>query len=385
MPQALATGPSKDRIAHPGIFLVMPQSSTPTGLTPSQVQHAYGFDMLTCTLTGTFGSTSLCGSGQTIAIVDAFDDPNIESDLGVFTSQFGLPSCTVANGCFTKATPEGSPRTNAGWILEESLDVEWAHAIAPGAKVLLVEAKTNSFSNLFRAVDFAAKQTGVHQVSMSWGGTEFSGETGDDSHFQVSGVSFFASSGDNGNGIIYPSASPFVVSVGGTTLNVDGSGNVLSETAWSGSGGGISAFESEPAYQSSYAIPPTGGKRGNPDVSYDADPNTGFSVFDSSGDMGLKNWITVGGTSAGAPQWAALAAIANSGRTAPLSSTSSTTPLNTAVYRIASTAYAANFRDITSGSNGSCGSVCTAGTNYDFVTGLGSPLANSLVPSLKTA
>ncbi len=385
VPQALATGPPKDWTARPPILVVKPQSSTPTGLSPIQLRHAYGFDKLTCFLTGTFGSTSLCGSGQTIGIVDAFDDPNIESDLGVFDSQFGLPSCTTANGCFTKATPQGTPRTNQGWILEESLDVEWAHAIAPGAKILVVEAKTNSFTNLFGAVDFAAKQSGVHQVSMSWGGSEFSSETSDDSHFQVSGVSFFASSGDSGNGIIYPSASPFVVSVGGTTLSVDGQGNVISEAAWSGSGGGISAFEPEPSYQSNFPIPSTGGKRGNPDVSYDADPNTGFSVFDSFGIMGLKNWITVGGTSAGAPQWAASAAIANSGRTAPLSSTSTTTPLNTAVYHIASTAYATNFRDITSGSNGGCGSVCTAGTGYDFVTGLGSPLANNLIPSLETA
>ncbi len=263
------------------------------------------------------------------------------------------------------------------------MDVEWAHAIAPGAKILLVESKTNSFANLFGAVDYASAR--ANQVSMSWGGSEFSSEASNDFHFQVTGVTFFASSGDGGHGLIYPSASPFVVSVGGTTLNIDRFGNLVSETAWSGSGGGISAFESEPSYQTNYPIPSTGGLRGNPDVSYDADPASGVAVFDSLGDQGFKDWIQVGGTSAGSPQWAALGAIVNAGRTSPLSSTSTTTPTNVAIYNIAKTAYSTNFRDITSGTNGSCGSVCTAGTNYDFVTGLGSPLANAIVPSLQKA
>jgi subtilase family serine protease len=375
IPQALAS--HVDGYAFPLNRVVSPASSTVVGLTPSQIRHAYGFDLLSCS------SPNTCGSGQTVAIVDAFNDPNIQSDLNTFDSAFGLPTCTTSNGCFTIATPQGAPRTNRGWALEISLDVEWAHAIAPGAKILLVEAATNSFANLFGAVDYASAR--ANQVSMSWGGGEFSSEASNDFHFQVSSVTFFASSGDGGHGIIYPSASPFVVSVGGTTLTLDSGGNVASETAWSGSGGGISAFENEPSYQTNYPIPSTGGLRGNPDVSYDADPASGVAVFDSLGDQGFKNWIQVGGTSAGSPQWAALAAIANAGRTSALSSTSSTTPTNVAIYHIASTSYSTNFRDITSGTNGSCGTICTAGTNYDFVTGLGSPLANVLVPSLQTA
>ncbi len=248
-----------------------------------------------------------------------------------------------------------------------------------------VEAKTNSFANLFGAVDYGASQPGVHQLSMNWGGGESSTETSSDSHFADSGVTFTASSGDSGNGIIYPSASPNVVSVGGTTLNIDRFGNLVSETAWSGSGGGISKDEPEPSYQTNYPIPATGGLRGNPDVSYDADPNSGVAVYDSLGDQGFKNWIQVGGTSAGAPQRAALIAMVNSGRSSPLGSTGTTTPTNVANYNIAKTAYSTNFRDITSGTNGSCGSVCTAGTNYDFVIGLGSPLANAIVPSLEKA
>src|SRR6266852_2041441 len=377
IPQALAS--HVDGYAFPLNRIVSPSSATVVGLTPSQIRHAYGFDLLSCS------SSNTCGSGQTIGIVDAFFDPNIQSDLNTFDSQFGLPDCTTSNGCFTIATPQGIQHTDRGWALEVSLDVEWAHAIAPGAKILLVESKTNSFANLFGAVDYAASQPGVHQVSMSWGGGEFSSEASNDFHFQVSGVTFFASSGDSGHGLIYPSASSFVVSVGGTTLTLGSGGNVVSETAWSGSGGGISAFENEPAYQTNYPIPNTGGLRGNPDVSYDADPASGVAVFDSLGDQGLKNWIQVGGTSAGSPQWAALNAIANAGRTSPLSSTSTTTPTNLAIYNIAKTAYSTNFRDITSGTNGSCGSLCTAGPNYDFVTGLGSTLANAIVPSLQKA
>src|SRR6266851_3278354 len=186
IPQALASSVNGD--AFPLSRAVSPASNTVVGLTPSQIQHAYGFDLLSCS------SSNTCGSGQTVAIVDAFNDPNIQSDLNTFDSQFGLPTCTMSNGCFTIATPQGAPRTNRGWALEISLDVEWAHAIAPGANILLVEAVTNSFANLFGAVDFAASQTGVHQVSMSWGGGESSSDSSNDSHFAVSGVTFFASS-----------------------------------------------------------------------------------------------------------------------------------------------------------------------------------------------
>src|SRR5712691_2352744 len=375
IPHAFAT--HVDTYAFPLYHAVSPASNTVVGLTPTQIRHAYGFDGLSCS------SSNTCGSGQTVAIVDAFNDPNIQSDLNMFDSAFGLPTCTTSNGCFTIATPQGAPRTDRGWALEISLDVEWAHAIAPGAKILLVEAATNSFANLFGAVDYASAR--AHQVSMSWGGSESSSNPSSNFHFQVSGVTFFASSGDSGHGLIYPSTSPSVVSVGGTTLTLGSGGNVVSETAWSGSGGGISAFENEPSYQTNYPIPSTGGLRGNPDVSYDADPASGVAVFDSLGDQGFKNWIQVGGTSAGSPQWAALNAIANAGRTSPLSSTSTTTPTNVAIYNIAKTAYSTNFRDITSGTNGSCGSICTASTNYDFVTGLGSPLANVLIPSLQKA
>ncbi|MGI0087311.1 MAG: fibronectin type III domain-containing protein [Nitrosotalea sp.] len=356
---------------HPPIHVKRSGTASPTGLSPLQIEHAYGFDQLSC-----FGTKS-CGSGQTIAIVDAYDDPNIESDLAAFDSQYGLPACTTANGCFTKDTPQGLPRGNTGWALEESLDVEWAHTVAPGAKIILVEAPNSYLSSLFSAIDYAASQPNVHQVSMSWGGSEFSGENAYDYHFNVPGVSFTASAGDSGTGIEYPAASPYVVSVGGTTLNVDGSGNVQSETAWSGSGGGVSSYETTPTYQNGFN---SNSGRGVPDVSYDADPNTGVPVYDS---YGYSGWTQVGGTSVGAPQWAASVAIANSQRTTPLSSGS---VLNTNLYGAAGgTSYNpsnTNFRDIVSGTNGNCGAICTATQGYDFITGLGSPLSNSLVPYL---
>src|SRR5713226_5298886 len=286
MPLTAAARVPAEPVAHPPIHARPFATAAPTGYTPTQVRHAYGFDQLAPN-----------GSGQVIGIVDAFDDPTAASDLEVFITQFGLPqlnglpgqpACTVAAGphpCFQKVFSQGKPRTNGSWALEISLDVQWAHAIAPGADILLVEARSNSFSNLFGAVSVAAGQAQV--VSMSWGASDFLGESSFDSFFNVNGVTFTAASGDSGNGVLYPSSSPFVVGVGGTTLPLDAAGNLNGpETAWGGSGGGISANEAEPGYQLNYPIPPTGGHRGSPDVSYDADPASGFSVFDSTAFFG---------------------------------------------------------------------------------------------------
>ena len=352
--------------ARPPIHVRGNATSGPTGLSPVQARHFYGFDQITNQ-----------GAGQTIAIVDAFDDPNIESDLGVFDAQFGLPACTRSNGCFTKLYAAGSkPRTDAGWSLEIALDVEWAHAIAPAAKILLVEAASNSFTNLIHAVDLAVA-SGASVISMSFGGSEFSSQTTYDSHFNVAGVTFTASSGDSGSGVEYPAASPYVVSVGGTTISLaDSSGAYRTEAAWSGSGGGRSNYEVEPSSQSNFGIVSNG--RGVPDVAYDADPNTGFSVYDSVRYQGQAGWFQIGGTSAGAPQWAALFAIVNSTRSA--NGKGSLNFAQSALYDLS--AYVTNFHDITSGSNGSCGSVCTAGSGYDFVTGLGSPRTPALVNAL---
>jgi hypothetical protein len=318
-------------------------STSPSGLSPAAIKQAYGFST---------GSTD--GAGKTIAIVDAYDDPTAEADLGVFSSHFDLPACTTANGCFKKVSQTGGttyPRADSGWSLEISLDVQWAHAMAPGAKILLVEASSNSFTNLLAAEDYAKAH--AQYVSNSWGGSEFSGESSYDSHFRQSGVSFFVSAGDAGLPAEYPSASPGVISVGGTTLDVDGSGNFVDETGWSDGGGGCSAYESPAPAQSSfsgYMQAGCGGKRATPDVALDADPATGVAVYDSTTYQGQAGWFTVGGTSASSPMWAGRAAVTGGVVDAA------------AVYGSGIT-----FRDITQGNNGAA---CLVG--YDLCSGRGS-------------
>ena len=318
-------------------------TTSPTGLAPATIQSVYSFP------------TSLAsGGGETIGIVDAYNDPNAESDLGVFSSTYGLPACTTANGCFTQVDQTGGtsyPRTNAGWALEISLDVQWAHAIAPGARILLVEASSNSFANLLAAEEYAKAH--AQYVSNSWGGSEFSGETGYDGDFVQSGVSFFVAAGDSGLPANYPSASPNVISVGGTTLHFDSSGNFSGETGWSSGGGGCSAYETATSAQSAfptYAQVNCGGARATPDVSLDADPSSGVSVYDTTRYQGQVGWWTVGGTSASTPMWAARSAddgaVVNSAY----------------VYGSSIT-----FRDITSGNNGA---PCLVG--YDLCSGRGS-------------
>ena len=342
-------------------------TSTPAGYSPAQMRAAYGFNQLAGT-----------GAGQTIAIVDAYDDPTIAKDLAVFKAQYGISGCNL-----TKVNQSGGsklPRTNSGWAQKISLDVEWACAIAPAANILLVEASSASLSNLLTGVDYAAQHANV--VSMSFGGGD-TGSSSYDFHFNVPGKSFVASSGDAGNGTSYPATSPYVLAIGGTTLplNADGS-RAGPETVWSGSGGGISTSESEPAYQTAFPIPSTGGRRGSPDVAYNADPQTGVAVYDSTPNQGTSGWLVFGGTSAGAPQWAALIALTDAGRAAPVATSSaSASPFYNAA---ANSVYASNYIDIISGTNGTCGSICTATTGYDFATGVGSPKAAALIPYLQS-
>jgi subtilase family serine protease len=318
-------------------------SPSPTGLAPATIKSVYGFP------------TSLtAGAVKTIAIVDAYDDPTAEGDLAVFSSQYGLPACTTANGCFRKVNQRGGPsypRKDSGWALEISLDIQWAHSIAPGAKILLVEASSNSFSNLLAAEDYAKSH--AQYVSNSWGAAEFGGEASYDTHFVQSGVSFFVSAGDAGLPAEYPSASPNVISVGGTTLHFDSDGAYTGETGWSKGGGGCSSYETATFAQSTFAQygqVACAGKRATPDVSLDADPSSGVSVYDSTRYQGQSGWFMVGGTSASAPMWAGRAAVAG------------TTVNSAAVYGNGIT-----YRDIASGNNGAA---CLVG--YDLCSGRGS-------------
>ncbi len=337
--------------------------------TPAQIRHAYGVDQL-----------GIDGTGQTIAIVDAYDDPTIASDLHAFDQTFGIPDPPN----FAKVNEFGGkilPRPDAGWSGEISLDVEWAHAIAPGANILLVEATTNNNNDLAQAVDFARKQPGVVTVSMSFGGGESSSETLGDSLFTTpsghiggfglpGGITFVASTGDQGAPGGYPAYSPNVLAVGGTSLYTDSQGNYLFETGWSNGGGGISQVEPEPAYQ--YSVQNTGA-RTIPDVAYNADPNTGVYILSSFGSGG---WVVEGGTSAGAPQWAALMALADEGR-AILTGAGSLDGATQTLPAIYNPQMSGDFNDVTFGYNG-----YFAGPGYDLVTGLGSPYAPAVVYDL---
>jgi len=359
--------------AHPPLQRLIVPGATPdagpTGIFPAKMKAAYGFNKITN-----------YGAGQIIAIVDAYDDPNAEADFGTFNTEFKLPVCTTANGCFKKIFQTGTtpPADTTGWSNEIAIDIQWAHAIAPAAKIYLVEANSNSFNDLLASVDVAVS-SGASVVSMSWSGGEASNETSSDSHFEVQHVVFVAASGDGGHSVGYPAASPFVVGVGGTSLTINNStGAWVSETAWSGSGGGQSAYETEPSYQTGVQ---TSGKRGVPDVAYDGNPDTGVPAYNSYTCAGAcyTGWDQWGGTSIGTPQWAALFAIANSSRHAASKSRLTTPQVD--LYPVAE----GDYHDITSGTNGSCGTLCTAKTGYDYVTGLGSPQANLLIPALVAA
>lgn len=349
------------------LILVSPEfvGTAPSGETPASLACVYktaGTVVTGCPISAT--TTNPSGGAGVIAIVDAFDYPTAENDLNVFSSTFGLPACTTANGCFQKVFAQGrKPRSNCGWAQEAALDIEWAHAMAPNAKIVLVEAASNSFSNLFQAVDVASQKvspngTGFGEVSMSWSGGEFSTETSFDSHFTTPGVVYFAASGDTGGQNGYPSVSPHVVSAGGTTLNRDGSGNFASETGWSGSGGGPSQFEPRPHYQDSI-VSIVGSQRGAPDFSFDADPNSGVSVYDSTACQGASGWLVFGGTSVSSPSLAGIVNLAGHFYS------NTDNELSTVYSNLGN---ASDFRDITSGSAGSF----SATPGWDFVTGVGS-------------
>jgi|SRR5579884_25401 len=326
------------------------------GMDPAQMRAAYNLPS--------------SGGSQIIAIVDAYDLPTALNDFNVFSAQFGLPQETStnvlssSNKVFQVVYASGSkPAVKGGWALEEGLDIEWAHAMAPDAKIVLVEAASNTFSDLFSAVDVAttfqdANGLLTREVSMSWGSGEFSGEAAYDEHMASQGIVYLASTGDSGAPAGYPSLSPNVIGAGGTTVTTDSSGNFVSESGWGGSGGGPSAYESRPSYQESIAGI-VGTVRGVPDLSYDADPSTGVSIYDTT--YPWTGWKVVGGTSVASPS---LAGIFNLASTAAGGFASGSQAELAILYSNLGTS---NFRDITSGNNG-----YAAGTGWDYVTGVGS-------------
>jgi subtilase family serine protease len=339
----------------------------PAGYGPSDLQSAYN-------LTSAAGTA---GGSQTIAIVDAYDDPSAEADMGVYRSQYGLPACTTANGCFRKVNQSGgttAPTANGGWAQEISLDLDMASAICPNCKVLLVEASSNSFANLSAAVDRAAV-LGATQISNSYGGGEYLGETTDQSHYNHPGVDITVSSGDSGYGVEFPAASQYVTAVGGTTLNRSSTtARGWSESVWSGAGSGCSAYIAKPSWQADGGC----ARRTVADVAADADPNTGVAVYDSFAYQGASGWLVFGGTSAAAPVVAGVDAL--SGGRSPGTQYGSFPYSNPSF-----------FWDVTGGSNGTCATayLCQGLPGYDGPTGVGTPNGSSggqaLAPPVNTS
>ena len=274
----------------------------PTGFTPAQIRHAYAVDSIQ------YGSVAGDGTGQTIAIIDAYDDPTATSDLQAFDKQFGQPDPPSFSKVYElggSALPGVDPACKGyDWEVEEALDMEWTHAMAPAASIILVECTAPTDADLItNAVGWARSAPGVSAISMSFGRSEGSSDTGLNSVFTTptshGGVTFLASTGDDGAPGGFPAFSPNVVAVGGTHLSTDASGNYLSESGWSAGGGGISNFQTQPAYQKGVVTQSTT-QRTIPDVASDADPNTGVSIYDSF-DFGTSfPWLTVGGTSVSA-------------------------------------------------------------------------------------
>ncbi|MCW3996186.1 MAG: S53 family peptidase [Candidatus Bathyarchaeota archaeon] len=279
-PKITLVEPKDTWVAHP---LHISQFAGPVGIagyTPAQIRTAYNLP-------------SRGGEGKTIAVIVAYDTPTIREDLTVFSSQFGLP--LPNDGNFEVHKMASNIAIDRNWSVEACLDVEWAHAIAPDSKILLVEAVTPNRVDLLSAVDYARSRPDVVSISISWGGEEPSNPSFYNNRFTSKyGTAFFAASGDDGAGIIWPASSAKVVAVGGTSLNLRSDGSVISEVAWKGSGGGVSAYEPIPSYQINFGINES--KRAVPDVSYNANPTYGFAVYWNS------TWQKVGGTSAGAPQ-----------------------------------------------------------------------------------
>jgi fibronectin type 3 domain-containing protein len=284
--------------------------------------------------------------------------PNAEADLGVYRSQFALPACTTANGCFRKVDQNGGtayPVPNGGWAQEISLDLDMVSAICPACHILLVEARSSGLDDLGTAVNTAVNM-GAAVISNSYGANEFSSETSyDASYYKHSGVAIVASSGDNGYGVEYPASSQYVTAVGGTSLRTAAGARGWTETVWGGSGSGCSAYEPKPSWQTDNGC----SRRTVADVSAVADPNTGVSVYDSYASQGLSGWLMFGGTSVAAPIIGAVYALTGN---------------PSVLYGSLPYGDPSGLFDVTFGSNGSCGSyLCTAGAGYDGPTGLGTP------------
>lgn len=376
--------------------------------TPAQIRAAYGLPALpTPGATLTAAQAAQYGAGQTIYIVDAKHNPNVAAELNAFNQKFGLPTCSTkaiavtaslplpaasATGCELSVvynTAAGgmtatAPAYDAGWATEIALDVQWAHALAPLARIVVIESVDASLTQLLGGIKLA-NAMGPGIVSMSFGANEGNWSASVEATFTHPKMSYLAAAGDSGTAVLWPAVSPNVLAVGGTSLSYSGTG-ARSEVTWSGTGGGTSRYTAKPAYQTT-AVPGLGNvaRRTGPDVAMNADPSTGQYVAVMTPGSSAVSWVSAGGTSLSTPQWAGLLAVANAQR-----AQSAKAPLggpHSVLYGQISTVpgnYAGAFADITKGSNGSC-STCTARVGFDPMTGLGTPNGSNLLAQLSGA
>jgi subtilase family serine protease len=322
-------------------------AATPSGYGPADLRAAYG-------LTGVTGSGT-----PTVAIVDAFAYPRAEQDLAVYRSQYGLPACTTANGCLRIVGQTGGKppsRVDTGWDNEQALDLDMVSAACPNCHILLVQASSASFSNLWTGVDYAKTQPGVRAISNSYGNTDSSSYAAYDSHYAGNNMAITVSTGDYGYGAQWPATAPGAVAVGGTSLVRSSGTRGWSETVWNGAGSGCGLGHSKPSWQN--GVTDACGGRMEADLSANADPNTGVAVYGPI-NRNSSGWGVWGGTSESAPFIAGLFALRNGS----INAASSIYAHKTSLY------------DVTSGSNGTCAVAyyCKGQAGYDGPTGLGTP------------
>ena len=390
---------------------VAPQAAGSSVLTytPAQIRAAYGLPPLVAKgVTPTAAQAAQLGAGQTIYIVNAHHNPNVVAELAAFNQKFGLPTCITraipanvalplaaaprTEGCVLSvvyATPQATmtatpPTYEAGWATEIALDVQWAHATAPLARIVVIEAPDASVNSLVGAIRLA-NAMGPGVVSMSFGATEGNWTASVDSAFTGAGMSYLAATGDWGTQVSWPAVSPKVLAVSGTTLSYTGTGP-RSEVTWSNTGGGMSLYTPTPGYQTNKVVGMgTLARRAVADVAFNADPSTGQFVAVMQPSSSTVNWMSAGGTSLSTPQWAGLVAVANAMRA--LSGKGALGLAHPTIYaQIGSVpgTYASAFADITVGSNGSCAG-CVAKSGYDQPTGLGTPHVAGLLGALSGA
>ncbi len=389
------------QMAADGFAAPLAASTVIATYTPAQIRAAYGLPAVST------AQAAQLGAGQTIYLIDAQHDPNAAAELAAFNAKFGLPACTTKSIAPTASLPlppasgtacefsvvfstagatmsANAPAYDANWATEITLDVQWAHATAPLARIVLIEAPDASLNSLLGAVKLA-NTMGPGVVSMSFGSPEGNWTASVDSAFTAAGMTYLAATGDSGAAVSWPSVSANVVAVGGTTLSYTGTGS-RSEVAWSGTGGGVSSYLPAPSYQNT-TVPGMGAPahRAVADVAFNADPASGQYVAVQTPGTTTVSWLSVGGTSLSTPQWAGLMAVANAAR-AQTGKPALGAPHTLLYGQIATVpgSYAGVFADITRGSDGTC-AVCAAKAGYDTLTGLGTPNVGGLISALTTA